>query len=78
MEKNAVAKNEEEFLNLLLETEDLAEKKAGVYSRLLTEQALAEAMKELSARHAARKERLREILYGKKGEKRKGGENNEA
>ncbi|MBQ8658299.1 MAG: hypothetical protein IJ506_04115 [Clostridia bacterium] len=66
MEKDTVVERESEFLNLLLETEDLAEKKAKIYSKLLTEQSLAEDMKNLSERHTERKERLERILYGKK------------
>lgn len=44
-----------DFLTMLAEIEDLAEKKAKIYSRLLTEPALAQEMDALSARHQTRK-----------------------
>ena len=49
----------------LAEIEDLAEKKTRIYSRLLTEQALAKEMEELSARHTVRRERLEKLAFGK-------------
>lgn len=56
---------ETELIATLAEIEDLAEKKTRIYSRLLTEQALAKEMEELSARHTARRERLEKLAFGK-------------
>lgn len=56
---------ETEYLQNLMEMEDLAEKKTKIYSRLLIEPALATAMEELSLRHEKRKETLAQLLYGK-------------
>ena len=62
---------EEKYLKELMELEDLAEKKARIYARLLVEPPLAKAMEELALRHEERKERLHFLLYGKS--KKKGG-----
>ena len=62
---------EEKYLKELMELEDLAEKKARIYARLLVEPPLAKAMEELALRHEERKERLHFLLYGKR--KKKGG-----
>ena len=62
---------EEKYLKELIALEDLAEKKARIYARLLVEPPLAKAMEELALRHEERKERLRFLLYGKS--KKKGG-----
>lgn len=56
---------ETELIKTLAEIEDLAEKKTKIYSRLLTEQALAKEMESLSARHTARRERLEKLAFGK-------------
>ena len=56
---------ETELIATLAESEDLAEKKTRIYSRLLTEQALAKEMEELSARHTVRRERLEKLAFGK-------------
>jgi hypothetical protein len=56
---------ENEYLNELMELEDLAEKKANVYSRLLMEPSLAAEMEKLSKNHKARKESIERLLYGK-------------
>ncbi|MBO5027074.1 MAG: hypothetical protein IJY63_05930 [Clostridia bacterium] len=56
---------ETELIATLAEIEDLAEKKTRIYSRLLTEQALAKEMEELSARHTVRRERLEKLAFGK-------------
>ena len=61
---------ETELIQTLAEIEDLAEKKTKIYSRLLTEQALAEEMELLSARHAARKTRLESLAFGKANPKK--------
>ena len=46
------------FLKRLIELEDLVEKKTKIYSRLLTDVALAKEMEALSLRHEKRKERI--------------------
>ncbi len=63
---------ENEFLQELMELEDLAEKKAKIYARLLIDPALAGKMEELSLRHAKRKERLCALLYGENKTQKKG------
>ena len=62
---------EEKYLKELIALEDLAEKKARIYARLLVEPPLAKAMEELALRHEERKERIELLLYGKS--KKKGG-----
>lgn len=52
-------------LKQLIALEDLAEKKTKIYSRLLTEIALAKEMESLSLRHGKRREGLEKLLYGK-------------
>lgn len=64
-EINEKTPRETELIRTLAEVEDLAEKKAKIYSRLLTEQTLAEEMKKLSARHAERRARLEALAFGK-------------
>lgn len=60
---------EEKYLQELMELEDLAEKKARIYSRLLVEPTLAKEMEELATRHEERKERIFLLLYGKNKKK---------
>lgn len=62
---------EEKYLKELMELEDLAEKKAKIYSRLLVEPTLAKEMENLSALHKERRGKIEELLYGKS--KKKGG-----
>ena len=57
----------------LLTIEDLAEKKAKIYSRLLMDATLAKDMEELSLRHEKRKEALM-LLLGEKPKKKKNGQ----
>ncbi|MBQ8884886.1 MAG: hypothetical protein IJY62_00710 [Clostridia bacterium] len=47
--------SEKSVLRELAEAEDLIEKKAKIYSRLLTDQSLAEDMETVAIRHAERK-----------------------
>ena len=54
-----------EILSTLVSVEDLAEKKAKIYSRLLTDATLAKDMEELALRHAKRKQALERLLNGK-------------
>lgn len=69
-EEPCALKLEEErsVLRALAEAEDLIEKKAKIYSRLLTDQAIAEDMETLAIRHADRKAGLNKFL-GIEGEK---------
>ena len=57
----------------LSQTEDLAEKKARIFSRLLTDVALSKQMQSLASRH----ERRKGVLLGLLGEKAEKGENQE-
>ncbi len=70
------AKTENEVLKDLISLEDLAEKKASIYGRLLMDSALAQKMEALSARHKQRRESLETLLYGKEisSKKKEGGE----
>ncbi len=56
---------EKSALTELFQLEDLAEKKTKVYSRLLTDAALAKDMETLSLRHEKRKETLYALAMGK-------------
>ncbi len=55
---------ESEYIRTLIEMEDLAEKKAQIYARLLIEPSLAQEMEGLTFRHAQRKARLEALLFG--------------
>lgn len=55
---------DEELLRGLKEGEDLLEKKAKIYARLLIEPSLSETMEGLAIRHAARKKQLEELIGG--------------
>ena len=77
MDENGVREYENEALNLLLETEDLAEKKARIYSKLLTDQSLEKEMEELALRHAKRRAGLELLLYGKTRKKQQNTEQTE-
>lgn len=50
--------DEKNALKRLIEVEDIAGKKAGVYAKLLTEPSLAQAMEKISAEHKERKQAL--------------------
>jgi hypothetical protein len=56
----------------LVELEDILEKKAMIYSRLLTDPALAKEMEQRAARHEKRKEDLLCLALGEKAKKKKG------
>lgn len=75
MQENERVNTEACFLTVLAQLEDLAEKKTKIYSRLLTETALAKALEELSARHAERKSALESLACGKAKTKSKNEEN---
>ncbi len=57
----------------ILSALNIAEKKARIYSRLLTEISLAKAMEELACKHEEQKVALQTLLYGKAEKKKKGG-----
>lgn len=65
MQINHGKTNEGAQLELLRQMEDLASKKAGVYSRLLIDAHLSKKMEELEKRHKEREKALEELLYGK-------------
>ncbi len=69
MQKNQTCCKDEPFLKRLAELEDLAEKKAKIYSRLLTDASLSKEMEGLSMRHEKRKEELLALFGGKEVEK---------
>lgn len=56
---------EKEILIKLLEREDLAEKKAKIFSRLLMDVEKAKLMEALAKRHENARKRLEILLYGK-------------
>ena len=66
-------KKEEKCFQELLLLEDLAEKKAKIYSRLLMDVDKAKKMEELSLRHANRKKEVEELLFGKEKKEEKEG-----
>lgn len=57
----------------ILSALNIAEKKARIYSRLLTEVSLAKAMEELACKQEEQKVALQKLLYGKAEKKKKGG-----
>ena len=64
--------DEREFLQRLLDLEDLGAKKTKIYSRLLTDTALAKEMEARAKRHDERKLAIEKLLYGDKAKKAKG------
>ena len=56
----------------LVDWEDMLEKKAMIYSRLLTDPALAKEMQQRAARHEKRKEDLLALALGKMPKKKNG------
>ena len=64
---------EKQTLKKMIQLEDLAEKKAKIYSRLLTDIHLAEEMKGLALRHEERKELLMGLTGGKYSKKKNEG-----
>ena len=61
---------EQEMLFALVEREDILEKKVKIYSRLLTDLALAMTMDEIGFRHEKRKESLVALAVGKTPKKK--------
>ena len=64
--------HEQELLLALADWEDILEKKSKIYSRLLTDPALAKMMEECSFRHEKRKEKLVVLACGKTAKKKNG------
>jgi len=73
LENREIAEKECDVLLAVFDRENILEKKAKIYSRLLTDPALAKIMEECSARHQKRKEKLLALALGKDVEKIKGG-----
>ena len=71
-ESVSAAEVEQSLLFTLVEWEDILEKKTKIYSRLLTEPALAKTMEDMSLRHEKRKESLLGLATGKKPKKQNG------
>ena len=65
MEKTGIILDEEkDSLKKVLSALNIAEKKARIYSRLLTDVSLAKAMEEIACKHEKQKERIQVLLYG--------------
>ncbi len=58
--------SEMQLLSMLAAAEDLSVKKAKVYSRLLTDMALAQDMEALASRHEQRRSALTRLSGGEK------------
>ena len=71
-ESVSAAEADQSLLFTLVEWEDILEKKTKIYSRLLTEPALAKTMEDISFRHEKRKELLLALATGKKPKKQNG------
>ena len=71
-EKELAAQEEQDLLFSLVAREDILEKKVKIYSRLLTDPALAKTMETLSFRHEKRKEGLLALALGKPPKKKNG------
>ena len=72
-EKEWMAEEEPSLIFALIEREDVLGKKVKIYSRLLTDPALAKAMEGLALRHEKRKEALTELALGKTKKKKNDG-----
>ena len=72
MSENIAIEQEKTALKKLMEVEDLAEKKARIYSRLLTDAALAQDMESLAERHAKRIRTLHSLVKEKSSKKNGG------
>lgn len=75
MQKSDWRELEKGALSALLDFEGLAEKKAKIYSKILTEQALAEDFALLAGRHLENAGKLEGLLFGKKNNGEGGNEN---
>jgi hypothetical protein len=72
-EKEWMAQGEQEVLFALAAREDILGKKVKIYSRLLTDPALAKAMEGLALGHEKRKEDLLALALGKEPKKKNDG-----
>ena len=70
--KEEVVEAEQSLLFSLVDREDILEKKVKIYSRLLTDPALAKMMEGLGLRHEKRKEEVLALALGKDPEKKNG------
>ena len=68
-----LTENERARLETLREMEELAAKKAGIYSRLLIDARLAQEMESLAKRHQERGKRLEILLFGEPKKQNDGG-----
>ncbi len=68
---------EERGLECALRVLNIAEKKARIYARLLTEVSLAKSMEGLACRYEEQKTQLQTLLYGKSEKKNKQNKQNE-
>ena len=73
MDQVGIAEREKEYLTLLAKWEDIVGKRLKIYSRLLTDPALAKTMEQYALRHEKRKEALLALAV-EKLTKKKGGE----
>lgn len=71
-EKEWMAEEEPSLILNLIEREDVLGKKVKIYSRLLTDSALAKAMEGLALRHEKRKEDLLALVLGEEPKKKNG------
>ena len=71
-EKLSAIDEEKNSLNALLSIINIAEKKARIYSRLLTDVSLAKAMEKLACRHEEEKTALQSLLGDKKSKRARG------
>ena len=71
-EKEQKAREEQMLLFALAEREDVLSKKAKIYSRLLTDPALAKAAEDVAFHHEDRKDRLAALALGKTQKKKNG------
>ena len=68
-----LTEHERARLETLREMEELAAKKAGIYSRLLIDARLAQEMEALAKRHQERGKRLEILLFGQPKKQKDGG-----
>ena len=72
MDKTEREQEEQTALLALAEWENILEKKTKIYSRLLTDPALAKTMEELSSRREKHRESLLALAFGKESKKKNG------
>ena len=72
MQKDTGTSTEEKYLRTLYEMEDVAEKKANIYARLLLDASLAKFMEELASMHQKRKQKLWSLRFGEEKKTKNG------